>query len=129
MGLDFSHCDAHWSYSGFNEFRVKLAEAAGIVLGDMEGFHHFKLEEAFKDGAHRYREKVQELLDKEIAERGPKKSWATITDPIKRFATSFGLRGASDSRTMPHNRSPPQRIGSQLVGNNDSGYARHSRTD
>lgn len=25
MGLDFSHCEAHWSYSGFNLFRRKIA--------------------------------------------------------------------------------------------------------
>ena len=25
MGIDFSHCEAHWSYSGFNLFRRKIA--------------------------------------------------------------------------------------------------------
>lgn len=30
MGLDFSHCDAHWAYSGFYRFRLKLAEAIGF---------------------------------------------------------------------------------------------------
>lgn len=37
MGLDFSHCDAHWSYSGFNRFRNKLVEALGYTtsLDDM----------------------------------------------------------------------------------------------
>lgn len=25
MGLDFSHCDAHWSYTGFNHFRCRVA--------------------------------------------------------------------------------------------------------
>lgn len=29
MGLDFSHCNAHWGYSGFNRFRAKLSEAIG----------------------------------------------------------------------------------------------------
>ena len=29
MGLDFSRGDAHWSYSGFREFRKNLAKAIG----------------------------------------------------------------------------------------------------
>lgn len=31
MGLDFSHCEAHWSYSGFNVFRRMLAQSIGII--------------------------------------------------------------------------------------------------
>lgn len=38
MGLDFSHCDAHWSYSGFHRFRCKLAKEIGIDLDSMKGF-------------------------------------------------------------------------------------------
>jgi hypothetical protein len=38
MGLDFSNSDAHWSYSGFNSFRSRLANAIGITLNEMEGF-------------------------------------------------------------------------------------------
>lgn len=38
MGLDFSHGDAHWAYSGFGRFREKLARAEGFNLNDMEGF-------------------------------------------------------------------------------------------
>ena len=38
MGLDFSHCDAHWSYSGFGRFRARLAAGIGVRLGKMEGF-------------------------------------------------------------------------------------------
>ena len=30
MGLDFSHCDAHWSYSGFMSFRQRVANACGL---------------------------------------------------------------------------------------------------
>jgi len=30
MGLDFSHGEAHWSYSGFSRFRNKLAETLGL---------------------------------------------------------------------------------------------------
>lgn len=33
MGLDFTHTDAHWSYGGFDRFRIRLAWAAGIKLG------------------------------------------------------------------------------------------------
>ena len=38
MGIDFSHCDARWSYSGFNRFRTILASCVGIDLDSMEGF-------------------------------------------------------------------------------------------
>jgi len=38
MGLDFSHCEAHWGYAGFNLFRTKLAAEVGIALHCMEGF-------------------------------------------------------------------------------------------
>lgn len=32
MGLDFNACMAHWSYSGFNRFRERLAAAEGRSL-------------------------------------------------------------------------------------------------
>lgn len=38
MGLGFIGSSASWSYSGFSDFRTKLAEEAGIRLKDMEGF-------------------------------------------------------------------------------------------
>jgi hypothetical protein len=38
MGLDFSHCDAHWAYSGFMRFREKLAFEIGVAIHCMEGF-------------------------------------------------------------------------------------------
>lgn len=39
MGIDFSHCGAHWSYSGFHRFRRKLAQDAGLNdLNRMQGF-------------------------------------------------------------------------------------------
>lgn len=38
MGLDFSHCDAHWAYSGFHSFRTRLADYYGIDLNMMKGF-------------------------------------------------------------------------------------------
>jgi hypothetical protein len=38
MGLDFSRCKAHWGYSGFHYFRVKLASEIGINLDEMAHF-------------------------------------------------------------------------------------------
>ncbi len=38
MGIDFSHCEAHWAYSGFHRARCKLAAVIGIDLNYMEGF-------------------------------------------------------------------------------------------
>lgn len=38
MGLDFNYCDAHWSYGGFHDFRVKVAESICINLNEMEFF-------------------------------------------------------------------------------------------
>ncbi|TGB00386.1 hypothetical protein E4665_01535 [Sporolactobacillus shoreae] len=38
MGLNFSHCDAHWSYGLFHDFREKLAREIGMDLNRMEGF-------------------------------------------------------------------------------------------
>lgn len=41
MGIDLYAGKDHvaqWSYGGFNEFRRRLAKAAGISLGDMRGF-------------------------------------------------------------------------------------------
>ena len=38
MGIDFSHCDASWSYSNFHFAREKLARVIGIDLNKMQGF-------------------------------------------------------------------------------------------
>lgn len=38
MGLDFSHCNAQWAYSGFNSFRRRIAQAVGFDLDSMTGF-------------------------------------------------------------------------------------------
>lgn len=38
MGIDFSHCEAHWAYSGFMRFRIRLAKEIGIDLMKMDGF-------------------------------------------------------------------------------------------
>lgn len=34
MGVSFSHGEASWSYSGWDEFQARLAEIAGIDLQD-----------------------------------------------------------------------------------------------
>lgn len=38
MGLDFSHTDVRWSYTGFSIFRKKLAKQIGMDLDKMVGF-------------------------------------------------------------------------------------------
>lgn len=38
MGLDIRPGGASWSYSGFHEFRVRLAAEEGFVLAEMQGF-------------------------------------------------------------------------------------------
>jgi len=38
MGIDFSHTEAHWSYSGFMNFRRRIAQEIEIDLDMMEGF-------------------------------------------------------------------------------------------
>jgi hypothetical protein len=43
MGVDFSHGNAHWSYSGFHNFRTKLARAISINLDEMQGFEKLHL--------------------------------------------------------------------------------------
>ncbi|MEC0969378.1 hypothetical protein [Bacillus altitudinis] len=36
--MDFTHSEAHWSYTDFHDFRCKLAACIGMNLDDMEGF-------------------------------------------------------------------------------------------
>ena len=38
MGIDFTRCNASWSYSGFNRFRESLAKEIGFNLNDFKGF-------------------------------------------------------------------------------------------
>lgn len=49
MGLDFSHTDARWAYSGFANFRRRLAKEIGMDLDAMEGFGGDIKFELFKD--------------------------------------------------------------------------------
>lgn len=46
MGLDFSHCDAHWSYSGFSIFRRRICWHIGII-GSL-------LEDMYEDGSYKF---------------------------------------------------------------------------
>lgn len=50
MGLDFSHCKAHWSYSGFKIFREKLWNSCGFT-GRLYDLYYNKIDESepFKD--------------------------------------------------------------------------------
>lgn len=45
MGIDFSHCDASWSYSGFGNFRRRLWNGCGFT-GDLYELYEDQL---FKD--------------------------------------------------------------------------------
>ncbi|EGO63586.1 hypothetical protein [Acetonema longum] len=56
MGLDFSHCQAHWGYISFNRFRTKLAAEIGMNLDAMQGFNGDK---PFSD----YNDPIIPLLD------------------------------------------------------------------
>src|SRR3546814_20671044 len=69
MGLDFSHTDAHWAYSGFTRFRRALAKHEGIDLDAMEGFQ--------RHGDDR-----------------PRVSWNTVTKPLKPLLDPSGCGGA-----------------------------------
>lgn len=88
FAVDGNLSGAHWSYSGFNEFRHRLAEAAGINLKKMEGF--VELDKAAiinEKGWEAYREAVKE----EFA-RG-KIPWSTIDDPLKPFLNHSDCEG------------------------------------
>lgn len=63
MGLDFTHSEAHWAYSGFNRFRTELAKHEGIDLNAMEGFG--LMWRMYGEGEH------------------PALSWDTIDTPLK----------------------------------------------
>jgi hypothetical protein len=39
MGIEFSHCDAHWGYTGFGRFRQKIANACGHIGNYYDNLH------------------------------------------------------------------------------------------
>ncbi len=61
MGIDFSHGNAHWSYSGFHHARTRLAAVIGVNLNAMQGFQ-------------------RSLIAGDTGQRPI--SWATVTDEI-----------------------------------------------
>lgn len=92
MGIGFivdgKSSGAHWSYSGFNNFRTRLALEAGINLKKMEGFIELDREQTIKEvGWEGYRKAI-----KEEYERG-KISWDTIDDPLKPFLNHSDCEG------------------------------------
>lgn len=69
---------AGWSYSGFHQFRKKLARAIGIELDQMEGFYTDETKKILETkGWEDYHAAIEEDL------RRPKISWDTVKDPIK----------------------------------------------
>ncbi|MFJ2004741.1 hypothetical protein [Streptomyces chartreusis] len=58
MGLDFSHTEAQWAYSGFSRFRRALAHHEGIDLDVMHGFEWY-------------------------GDDRPRVSWDDVTTPLK----------------------------------------------
>lgn len=58
MGVDFSHCEAQWAYSGFGRFREAIAKHEGIDLTQMQGFQRY-------------------------GDERPRIDWDTITTPLK----------------------------------------------
>jgi hypothetical protein len=62
MWLNFSNCDAEWSYGGFHRFRKRIAEKIGVNLDVMDGF-----------GGHPLSESIGSI------------SWDTVEDEIKLF--------------------------------------------
>lgn len=83
MGIDFSHCEAHWSYSGFGHFRKMVAETAGIKLSDMYGFIWKKAEDNLIE---RFGKPDYEQIDAEVKrleDEGFKGiPWSEVDDPI-----------------------------------------------
>lgn len=80
MGLGLSvngkSCGS-WSYSGFMEFRKKIAARAGIELNNMEGFSAVDKSILYEQGFSAYRKACEE------EDLSQKISWDTISDPIK----------------------------------------------
>ena len=95
MGLDFSHCEAHWSYSGFMNFRTKLATQAGIALSCMSGFAGGTTGKSFEvltiSGESEERGKMPGF-DKYVG-RQPVISWESIKDDIKPLLTHSDCDG------------------------------------
>jgi len=68
---------AEWAYSGYGQFRKKIAAQVGIDLHQMEGFHNVDKSILSIQGWEAYREAIETDLSQE------KISWDTVNDPIK----------------------------------------------
>jgi hypothetical protein len=77
-----------WSYSGFNEFRRKLAKEIGLNLGDMEGFHNISRDYLEDNGWEAYRNAIEADYKSE-----KKIKWETIDDPIKELLNHSDSEG------------------------------------
>lgn len=42
MGVSFVRTSAHWSYSGFHDFRERLAKEIGVDLNEMDGYAKYQ---------------------------------------------------------------------------------------
>lgn len=84
MGLNFSHCEAQWSYSGFHCFRKRLAKEVGIDLDEMQGFRRKPPEgEGGRTGGF-------EGMMERIAKVG-KEQW--LKEETERFEATLGVPG------------------------------------
>lgn len=79
MGLGFNESDAHWSYSGFMQFRRRLAREIGICLDLMQGFRETNRE-------------VDCQKDFYWLPKEPLK-WENIKDPIAEFLSHSDCDG------------------------------------
>lgn len=84
MGLDFSHCDAHWAYSGFMRFRTKLAAEVGIALHCMESFAWDHAQNKPCSDVEIYNYDSQKLNGRPVGLIGiqPVIEWSTVNDDI-----------------------------------------------
>lgn len=82
MGLDFSHCDAHWSYSGFNRFRVRLAAEAGIALNCTEGFAYSYIRQTTYEEVNIYGGDVLDRNFMDLIGIQPVIKWDKVKDDI-----------------------------------------------
>lgn len=71
---------ASWSYSGFKVFRERLAEAIGITLNQMEGFHNVDSKIIREQGWDAYVKAMNDDLS-----RDDKISWDSIDNPLVPF--------------------------------------------
>lgn len=72
---------SEWSYSGYGDFRKKIAAQVGIDLSQMKGFFVIDKSILSDQGWDAYVEAIQVAI--EIDKSSDKISWDVINDPIK----------------------------------------------